>query len=262
MLDPTLERLGAEGCCLLEGIIPFGEVERIRADVATTIRHHTRLPLPQGYVTGFLRVNQSLAPHLAHPRILGIVRALFGEHARISMLTGIINGPGIPRGEWHADWPFNQSHRSRVAAPYPDVVMNLVTMWMLTDFTEANGGTLYLPGSHRLSNSPRKDGGAIDPVAALPFERQLLGRAGDVGVFDARTWHAVAPKRTSEERVAVIVRYAPWWLNLNPLRPGTRDRLQIIESAGAADIQVEPIPQDVYERLPPDIQPLVFHMVE
>ena len=60
----------------------------------------------------------------------------------------------------------------------------------------------------------------------------------------------------------MIVRYAPWWLNLNPLRPGTRDRLQIIESAGGADVCVEPIPQEIYERLPPGVQPLVFHMVE
>jgi hypothetical protein len=44
--------------------------------------------------------------------------------------------------------------------------------------------------------------------------------------------------------------------------PGSRDRLQIIESAGAGNIQVEPVPPDVNEQLPPDVQPIVFHMVE
>jgi hypothetical protein len=140
--------------------------------------------------------------------------------------------------------------------------MNLVTIWMLNDFSAENGGTLYLPGSHLRSDSPRRGGGPVDPSELLPGERQLLGRAGDVGVFDARTWHAVAPNQTESERVAVIVRYAPWWLNLNPLRPGTRDRFQIVESAGAADIQVEPITPAVYDRLPLELQPLVYHMVE
>src|SRR5881409_4377607 len=128
----TLEALRREGCALLEAVIAAGEVGRVCASVSETVHRHTRLPLPQGYVTGFLRLDQSIAPYVAGPRILSVVRALFGEHARISMFTGTINGPGIPRGEWHADWPFNQGHRSRVSAPYPDVVMNLVTIWMLT----------------------------------------------------------------------------------------------------------------------------------
>ena len=265
-LDPEtkarLEVLARNGCCLLEGIIPADQVGPVRASVSETVRRHTKLPFPTGYVTGLLRLDQSIAPYVADPRILSVVRVLFGEHARISMFTGTINGPGLPRGEWHADWPFNQGHRSHVSAPYPDVVMNLVTIWMLTDFTVENGATLYLPGSHLEHDSPHPGGGPLDPLAVLPDERQLVGRAGDVGVFDARTWHAVSPNRTAEERVAVVVRYAPWWLNLNPLRPGTRDRFQIVESAGAVDITVEPIPAAVYERLPAELQPLVYHMVE
>jgi ectoine hydroxylase-related dioxygenase (phytanoyl-CoA dioxygenase family) len=260
MTASKLDILRRDGCVLLEGVIPPAEVPRIRERVAETVREHTKLPLPQGYVTGFLRVNQEIAPYLAHPRIMELVEPLFGEHARISMLTGVINGPGLPRGPWHADWPFNQDHRSRVAAPYPNVVLNLVTMWMLTDFTVENGGTIYLPGSHLRSHAPKKD--AFPPCEPLPGEVRLLGKAGDVGVFDARTWHAIAPNVTGEDRVAVIPRYAPWWLNLNPLRPGTRDRWEIVESAGAVDITVEPIPEEVYRGLPEAVQRLVYHMVE
>jgi hypothetical protein len=255
------ELLERDGVCVLEGVIPAAEVAGVQEQVAESIRTHTRLPLPQGYVTGFLRVNHAVAPYMTNPRLLDLVRPYFGDHMRISSVTGVINGPGLPRGQWHADWPFNQTHRSRIPAPYPDLVMTLVTMWMLTDFTPDNGGTLYLPGSHKRSYSPITPRGSSEWSQPLDTERHLVGKAGDVGVFDARTWHAVAPNHTSAERIAVIVRYAPWWLNLNPLRPGTRDRRDIV-GENATDSQVEPIPEAVYTRLPAALQPLVSHMVQ
>lgn len=264
--DPTeagrvLDTLARDGYCLLKGVIPPAEVAAVRDSVGATIRQHSSLPPPQGYVTGFLRLNQSYAPYLAEPRLAAVLDRLFGEFYRISVLTGIINAPGIKRGDMHADWPFNQNGRARVRAPYPNVLMNLVTMWMLSDFTTENGGTIVVPGSHRRDYSPRH-GSEHDPKATYPGEVQLVGQAGDVGLFDARTWHAVAPNRTSQDRVAFIVRYAPWWLNLQPLRPGTRDRRQIVEANEGSDSKVEPVPLSVYRHLPENAQALVYHMVD
>ena len=261
MAERELDILRRDGLVVLKRVIPPDEVGAIRESVAATVRKHTPVPLPQGYVTGFLRLNQAIAPYLTHPRIMELVNELFGDNARISILTGIINGPGIKRGQVHADWPYNQNQFSRVSAPYPDVVMNLVTMWMLSSYTRENGGTIVLLGSHKRNNAPRT-GTDLDPDAIYEGESQLQGEPGDVGVFDARTWHAIAPNRTQEERVGVLVRYAPWWVNLNPLRPGSRDRKQIVDDQGGADVdpKVEPIPASVYARLPADVQPLVYHM--
>jgi len=257
----TLEILNRDGFCVVEQVIPRDEVEVVRNSVAASVRKHSSLPPPQGYVTGFLRVNQAMAPYLAHPKIMRIVKVLFGDHARISMLTGAINAPGIKRGWMHADWPYNQKNRSHVQAPYPDIVMNLVTMWMLSDYTIENGGTVVLPGSHREDRSPGIDKD-LDPDGHYDGEVQLQGSAGDVGVFDARTWHAIAPNTGDSERVGVIARYAPWWLNLNPLVPGTRDRRQIVEDHGGTDPKVEKLSESIYNRLPEAVQPLVYHMVE
>ena len=260
-MNEALDILRRDGLCVLQGIIPADKVGAIRESVAATIHQHTSLPLPQGYVTGFLRVNQSVAPYLAHPRIMALVDELFGKYARISSLTGVINGPGIPRGAMHADWPYNQQHQSKIRAPYPDLIANLVTMWMLSDFTRENGGTIVVPGSQRQHTSPHP-GSHLDPMAVYEGETQLVGKAGDVAVFDARTWHAVAPNVTQEERVAVIVRYAPWWLNINPLRPGTRDRTFIVDQNNGTDAQVEFLPAAIYAELPAEVQPLLYSMVE
>jgi hypothetical protein len=257
----VVQTLKTDGFCRMDGVIPADEVGAVRESVAATVRRHTTLPLPKGYVTGLLRLDQSIAPYIGEPRLMAVVDHLFGEYPRVSMLTGSINGPGIPRGEVHADWPFNQNSKARMRAPYPDLMMNLVTIWMLTDFTVENGGTIVIPGSHKRNYAPRF-GSEYDPMAKYAGEIQLTGKAGDLGLFDARTWHAIAPSTAKDERVAVLVRYAPWWLNLQTLRPGTRDREQIVEANQGGDARVEPVPMSIYKTLPAAAQKLVYHMVD
>lgn len=250
-----------EGYCQIANVIPEDRVAEIRESVARDVEAHTVLPMPTGYVPGFLRVNQSLAPYLASDAVLGFAQSFFGPHVRISMLTGTLNGPGIPRGELHADWPYNQSAAAHIPAPYPDCVLHMVTMWMLSDFTAEGGGTIVVPGSHRRGDHPHK-GGPIDPAQPYPGERQLEGKAGTVVAFDARMWHAVAPNRTKQARVGVLVRYAPWWLNLDTLRPGTVDHQDIVVANEGKDSRVPGLPREVFLRLPAEVQPLLHYSVE
>ena len=260
-LEDVLATLKRDGFCVLKSVIPQAEVGGVRDSVLKTVREHTFMPPPNGVVTGLLRKDQSMAPYLAQPRIMAVIERLFGDHARISMLTGLVNGPGIKRGPVHADWPFNQNARAHVQAPYPDVLMNMVTMWMLTDYTPENGGTLVIPGSHRRDYAP-KHGTKYDPMSKYEGEIHLQGKAGDVGLFDARTWHATAENITQTERVGVLVRYCPWWLNLQTLRPGSRDRRQIVDATKGDDSQVEPVPLSIFEKLPENAKPLLNHMVD
>lgn len=249
------------GYCCIKNVIPTERLDTLHREVARTVKSHTDLPLPTGHVPGFLRFDQSLAPYLTDDRVLGLARSFFGPNVRISMLTGTLNGPGIPRGPFHADWPYNQNSAARIPAPYPDVLLHLVTFWMLTDFTEDNGATIIVPRSHRKTSHPLEND-PIDPKRAYPGEKRLLGSAGTVAVCDARLWHAVGPNRTLKERVAVIVRYAPWWLNLDPLRPGTIDRKNIVESVKGTNAHVPALPRDIFEDLPDKLKPLVHYSVD
>jgi ectoine hydroxylase-related dioxygenase (phytanoyl-CoA dioxygenase family) len=106
------------------------------------------------------------------------------------------------------------------------------------------------------------EGGPINPNSPHPDECRLLGTAGTVAVCDARLWHAVAPNLTNQERMAVIVRYAPWWLNLDPLRPGTIDRQDIVDSTGGSNAHVPSLPASVLERLPEKVKRLLRYSVE
>ena len=80
---------------------------------------------------------------------------------------------------------------------------------------------------------------------ALPIERTYRG------LFQLIP--GVAENRSQEDRVSVIVRYAPWWLNLDPLRPGTADRADIVEANQGRESAVPGVPRDIFDRLPADV---------
>jgi hypothetical protein len=139
--------------------------------------------------------------------------------------------------------------------------MHITTLWMLSSFAAENGGTLVLPGSHRSPTNPTA-GGGLDPHQQFAGEMNATGPAGSVLVMDSRLWHATAPNRTGESRTALAVRYAPWWLNLEVLRPESEERKHLCEKSGKSENSVPSIRRDVYDRLPQKVQPLYRHWLE
>jgi hypothetical protein len=89
-----------------------------------------------------------------------------------------------------------------------------------------------LPRSHRKESNPTGDA-SIDPLTSFKKEINVQGDAGSVLVMDSRMWHATSPNRMGVPRVvALVVRYAPWWLNLEVLRPESDERARMVTEAG------------------------------
>lgn len=263
--DACVQRIKTDGYCVVEEVIPVSRCRSIRERVGEAVgqqrQNYSNAPANVGFTPSIINHDQSFAEYLADEALLAIAGRLLGEHLRISFTSAIINEPGNDRGGWHADWPFNQKNAGRVLAPYPDAVMHLTTLWMLSAFDADNGGTLVLPGSHKQATNPTAPGGP-NPNETLVGEINVCGSLGSVLVMDSRLWHATAPNRTDQPRVALAVRYAPWWLNLEVLRPESDERRRMCDEAGATDNIVPSIRADVYERLPLPVQPLYRHWVE
>ena len=261
-IDEALLHLRVDGFFLLDAVIPAGEVDAVRRSVEATVASKGRTTLIQGAKTckGLINYDQSIAEYLADERIMGIAESLLGPHVRISMTTAAINYPGNEPGKWHADWPFNHENAGHVPMPYPDAVMHLTTIWMLSPFTRENGGTFVVPGSHRSSTNPTGDIG-VDRLKPYPTEIQATGDAGSVLVLDSRLWHRVATNRSDRPRVGAPVRYAPWWLNLDVLMPGSDERARMVDETGLKENEVVPIDPDVYAALPENAKPLLRHWV-
>ena len=276
-MEGILHQLKMDGFCVVEGVIPDDKIDAVRDSVVEAqAAHHERAEAELAKIRGrghrvgvtgvanmrgVINETQTFAPYLADKRILNITEALFGPYVRISCTDCVINYPGNERGYWHSDWPYNQTNATHVPAPYPDTTMHLSTIWMLTPFSPETGGTFVVPGSHRAANYPSAGGlVGLDRDAPYPTETQVSGSAGSVLLYDSRLWHAVPPNRSDKPRVAIIVRYAPWWFNVNPLKPGFPEREAMLDDQGQEEANiVYPLPAEVFKSLPEEVKPLLRH---
>jgi len=127
-----------------------------------------------------------------HPNVLPVVERVLDPGCLISSLSSISIGPGETAQPIHAD-----DQLLPLPKPHPPLVCN--TMWALTDFTEANGATRVVPGSHLWDHSPTY-GQHYDSVPAeMP--------RGSVLVWHGSLWHGGGANRTGERRVGIAMNY-------------------------------------------------------
>lgn len=126
------------------------------------------------------------------PRLLaGIAHVLKGD-LKLSSLNFRAALPGHGLQHLHADW-------SGAVSPGDYFVCN--SIWLLDDFTEENGATRVVPGSHRSGRTPRESMG--DPAQPHPRERLLTAPAGTVVIFNSHAWHGGTLNRTEQRRRAL-----------------------------------------------------------
>jgi ectoine hydroxylase-related dioxygenase (phytanoyl-CoA dioxygenase family) len=80
------------------------------------------------------------------------------------------------------------------------------SVWLLDDFTLANGSLRVVPGSHHRRRLPQDV--LADPRAPHPDEVLLTGRAGDVMIVNAHAWHGGTANRTAAPRTALHAFFA------------------------------------------------------
>lgn len=274
----SVELLREQGWCVIEDVVPETDVIAIRDIIISEERRQTadRLGWTRTSIgSPDLSRNQKLSKaqniipkvgqrssFLLDHRYMAVLRSVLGGYVRVTSDFGIVTFPGNEREFWHADWPHNQTVAAHIPEPYGTTLMHLGSLVMLTDFTSENGGTIVLPGSHLFERNPTGSGNESYASTAQRSEQQVTGKAGSVLVYDSRLWHSIAPNRTASPRVALAIRFAPWWLNLEVRRPGSIEAKLIETMAVGRPTPVPTLSRLEYEALPVAVRPLYEHWLD
>jgi ectoine hydroxylase-related dioxygenase (phytanoyl-CoA dioxygenase family) len=199
--DGVTDGLRRDGYAIVEGVLADDELARAREDLARILR---TTPTGRNNFEGFStrRVYALFAKTRAfdaaavHPLALGVLDRVLG-HYQFSAPVGIQIGPGEAAQVLHRDEAVYPLPR-----PHPPVVVN--TMWPVDDFTEANGATRVVAGSHTWESDRAPDESAPLFVAEMP--------AGSVMFYLGNLWHGGGANRTERPRLGVILEYVVSWL--------------------------------------------------
>ncbi|HEY5165548.1 MAG TPA: phytanoyl-CoA dioxygenase family protein, partial [Acidimicrobiia bacterium] len=132
-----------------------------------------------------------------HEQVLPVVEQVLDPGCLVSSLSSITILPDETAQPIHAD-------DQLIPLPKPHVPTVCNTMWALTDFTEANGATRVIPGSHTADGSP--DFGA--PYDSVPAEMPK----GSVLVWHGSLWHGGGANQTEKPRVGIAMNYCAGWI--------------------------------------------------
>jgi len=209
VLDPdTLaayaERINRDGYTILEDVIEPELRDALTDDLVRLERFYGVMPSDNGFEgTKTVRIYNLLALGKlyegipVHPNVIPVVDGVLDDGCLVSSLSSIAIDPGESAQPIHAD-----DQLIPLTKPHVPTVCN--TMWALTDFTEANGATRIIPGSHLRDHSP-DFGAPYDSIAAeMP--------AGSVLVWHGSLWHGGGANTTDERRVGIAMNYCAGWI--------------------------------------------------
>jgi ectoine hydroxylase-related dioxygenase (phytanoyl-CoA dioxygenase family) len=227
-ITAALER---DGYAVVERYLPPEDVAAKRADLERVLRS---VPTGRNEFEGFqtqriyalFAKTRTFDAQAVDPLILGVLENVLGPGFLLSAPVGIAIGPGSKAQPIHRDdgvYP--------VARPHRELVVN--TMWALDDFTEDNGATVVVPGSHKWTDER--------PSGETPTVRAVMP-AGSVMLFVGSLFHGGGANTTNAARLGVILEFCAGWL-----RP--------------QENHVLGVPKEIVKDLPPRLQELLGYDV-
>jgi len=208
LTDPELAshaaRVATDGYTVLEDVIDAAHLDELAREVARLTaelgvvpaenvfegRHTTRIYNLLARGKAFERVAE-------HPAVLPLVERVLDRGCLVSSLSSIAIGPGEAAQPLHADDQI-------IPLPRPHVPIVCNTMWAITDFTEENGATRIVPGSHTAPEPPAPFGGTPTVAAVM--------RRGSVLVYNGSLWHGGGANRSAETRLGIAMNYCAGWV--------------------------------------------------
>jgi ectoine hydroxylase-related dioxygenase (phytanoyl-CoA dioxygenase family) len=223
-INQSLERLEKDGYFIAEGLITGRELKEARTALARLLEQE---PTGRNAFEGFktkhvytvVAKTRAFDGLFTHPLVMGLAERILGANFLLSTGLGIEIWPGENAQAWHFDDSF-------YLVPRPRPALSLSVILALDDFTDENGATEVIPGSHRWSKDAPdvptgvntyfiKTPGVVDPAEANRGRDDLVKAvmpAGSGLIFYGTLIHRGGSNRSSRPRMAISPQYCCAWL--------------------------------------------------
>lgn len=194
------QRLDRDGFLILEGFLEADRLNAFRARITGLINDlgeragaEFKQEPETDRLANLVDDDEMFRLAIAEPKLLAAVEHVLGAEFKLGSLNARSARP-------HSDWA-QPLHCDMGALPdeWGYSVCNII--WMLDDFTNENGATRCVPGSHRAHRLPQD--APADPLAAHPEEMLVTGKAGTVVVMNAHLWHGGTANQSDKPRLAM-----------------------------------------------------------
>jgi ectoine hydroxylase-related dioxygenase (phytanoyl-CoA dioxygenase family) len=199
LLADHLARIQADGYTILEDVIEPDLLDQLAGDLDRLERDLGAVPANNSFegeatvrIYNLLARSESFGRIPVHGEVLPVVEGVLDAGCLVSSLSSIAICGGESAQPIHAD-----DQLIPLAKPHAPTVCN--TMWALTDFTDANGATRLIPGSHQADHSPTYG----QEYKSIPAEMAK----GSVLVWHGSLWHGGGANRTDQRRVGIAMNY-------------------------------------------------------
>ncbi len=206
-LGPHLSQLKTDGYTIVERLIDDEFVDALLAAVRDVEGRLSSAPSNNRFegshttrTYNLLALDEIWQQVPVQPEVLTLIESMLGPECLVSSLASISLAPGESAQVIHAD-----DQIMPIAKPHVATVAN--SMWALTDFTEANGATRVVPGSHLWDHGPDyfATDAKYDSIAAeMP--------KGSVLVWHGSTWHGGGANTSDDIRVGVAMNYCAGYI--------------------------------------------------
>lgn len=164
-------------------------------------------------VSSILAISPSAADLVAHQRVIDVANAILLNHCvtyQIGSLTGVEILPDETDQWLHTD-------DSIYPIQIPGIELQISALWALNDFTEDNGATRLILGSHQQHTNQRyyetlEDFRKLYPSVGDDRIVQANMPKGSLLLYLGRTLHGGCANHSDSARMALINTYSLGWL--------------------------------------------------
>ena len=203
-IQAHVQKIERDGYSIVEGAIESDFVDALIADLERLERELDIKPAPNRFegaktlrIYNLLVYGKLYERVPVHPHVLPIVEGVLDPGCLVSSLSSIAIGPGEQAQPIHAD-----DQLIPIAKPHVPIVCN--SMWALTDFTDENGATRIIPGSHLRDCSPD----FFSDYDSVPAEMPK----GSVMIYNGSLWHGGGANKTDRRRIGVAMNYCAGYI--------------------------------------------------